>query len=248
MQPMNKRAVTIHVVPRLNSLLEDALYQVQTTLTVCDTPSEAQRKLQDEDYCLIVLDSFSLTTERARASVERMRLTTNAPILILAPPEASKLLLKTGADICVPEHVTQDSIVSHALALLRRYTVYDRIDETKISKRAFQEGDIFIDPLRHAVTVRGRAVSLRPREFSLLLYFMQNPNIVLSSEQICEHAWGMEGSYNQGISGPVAILRKAIEPDPAHPKYIETVSRMGYRFTAYLSETCDICSGSVGIL
>ena len=89
------------------------------------------------------------------------------------------------------------------------------------------------------VKVRGQPVNLRPREFSLLLYFMRNINIVLTAEQICEHAWGMEGSYNRGVSGPIAILRKMIEPDTANPRYIETVSRIGYRFTAYHSEICD---------
>ena len=68
---------------------------------------------------------------------------------------------------------------------------------------------------------------------------MRNINIVLTSEQICEHAWGMEGSNKRGVSGPIAILRKIIETDPTCPRYIETVSRIGYRFTAYHSEICD---------
>ena len=81
-------------------------------------------------------------------------------------------------------------------------------------------------------------MELRPREFALLLYFMRNPGIVLTAEQICDRAWGNEGSYGQGVSGPVALLRKAIEADPEHPVYIETIWRVGYRFTAHKSETC----------
>ena len=61
----------------------------------------------------------------------------------------------------------------------------------------FQLGDIFIDPARQEITVCGQPVNLRHREFSLLLYFMRNPNIVLTAEQICEHAWGME--YTQPV-------------------------------------------------
>ncbi len=132
-----------------------------------------------------------------------------------------------------------------ALALLRRYTRYDRESGIQRDKRAIRKGDFYIDPLRRVVQVRGRTVELRPREFSLLLYFMRNPGIVLTAEQICEHAWGMEGSYSRGVSGPVAILRKAVEPDAAEPCYIQTVSHVGYRFTAYQSETCDSCSDSV---
>ncbi len=60
-----------------------------------------------------------------------------------------------------------------------------------------------------------------------------------TSEHSCEHAWEMEGSYNRGVSGHVALLRKAIEPDIANPRYIETIPRIGYRFTAYHDETCN---------
>lgn len=118
------------------------------------------------------------------------------------------------------------------------------------AKRKYQlsKRDIYIDPARRKVEVRGQPVSLRPREFSLLLYFMRNPKIVLTSEQICEHAWEMEGSYNQGVSGPISILRKAIEADKSNPRYIRTVPGVGYRFTAYSDETCDDCSSSVGLL
>ena len=106
-------------------------------------------------------------------------------------------------------------------------------------------GDVYKRQARRIVMVQGRSVDLRPREFSLLLYFMQNPKIVLTAEQICEHAWEMEGSYNRGVSGPIALLRKGIEPDISNPCYIETIPRIGYRFTAYRDETCDDCSSSV---
>lgn len=238
---MNREAISVCIIPKLNRRLEDALYRTQTKLTSCATIDDAQKALTAGDYCLIILDAATLTTERTKASVEHMRLTTNAPILILAPPETASLLLRAGADICVPENVSQDSIVSHAMALLRRYTRYDQESDVLQDKRTMQEGDFYIDPLRRIAQVRGRPVELRPREFSLLQYFMQNRGIVLSAEQICEHAWGMEGSYNHGVSQPVRILRQAIEPDPEHPIYIETVWRVGYRFTAYKSESCDMC-------
>ena len=152
------------------------------------------------------------------------------------------VVVRFGADICVSGKWPYSIIADLAYAQLRRYTEYNHNStsgETEIS--AFQKGDIYIDPARRKVEVRGRPVSLRPREFSLLLYFMRNPDIVLTSEQICEHAWGMEGIYNQGVSHPVRLLRQIIEPDPLKPVYIETVYRVGYRFTAYHSETCDIC-------
>lgn len=149
-------------------------------------------------------------------------------------------LIHHGVDICISSKQAPFLIADIILSQLRRYTEYNHFNNPENAEAAsFQAGDIFIDPPRRMVKVRGQSVNLRPREFSLLLYFMRNINIVLTSEQICEHAWGMEGSYKRGVSGPIAILRKIIETDPTCPRYIETVSRIGYRFTAYHSEICD---------
>lgn len=152
-------------------------------------------------------------------------------------------------NMCVSGKWPYSMIADLAYAQLRRYTEYNHYrDPSGAEISPFQVGDIFIDPARRIVMVQGRSVDLRPREFSLLLYFMQNPKIVLTAEQICEHAWEMEGSYNRGVSGPIALLRKGIEPDISNPCYIETIPRIGYRFTAYRDETCDDCSSSVGLL
>ena len=83
-------------------------------------------------------------------------------------------------------------------------------------------------------------MELRPREFSLLLYFMQNSGVILSAERICENAWGTDGIYDYGIAQPVRLLRLAVEPNPRKPIYIETVQRVGYRFTEKRVEICDI--------
>lgn len=77
---------------------------------------------------------------------------------------------------------------------------------------------------------------------------MRNPNIVLSSEQICENAWGMTQGYDHGVTHPIYLLRKSIEPDPEMPTYIHTVHGSGYRFTPNYVETCDICHNSVRVM
>ena len=112
----------------------------------------------------------------------------------------------------------------------------------RISALPWKEtGDIFIDPPRRIVMVRNQPVELRPREFALLLYFMRNPNIVLTSAQICYHAWKMTSGYDGGVSHQIYLLRKQIEPQPSNPSYIQTVHGFGYRFTPNFVETCDMC-------
>ncbi len=120
------KAISICVIPKLNSLLEDTLCNFQTILIAYDSLEKAQMALSEGGFSLIVLDASTLTVERIRASVVHIRLITNAPILILVPSEAAGSLLKAGADICISNHVAMDYIVSHALSLLRRYTKYDQ--------------------------------------------------------------------------------------------------------------------------
>ena len=165
--------------------------------------------------------------------ITTLRRTTFAPIVILADTykeEEIRLMFNAGADVCLPLYFPFSLLYAHIMAQLRRYTEYNYHAELNSSMAAFQRGDVFIDPLYHLVKVRDQNITLRPREFKLLLYFMQNPNIVLTTEQICECAWGNEQSYGRGISQPISILRNAIEPDPSRPVYIETVYGVGYRF------------------
>jgi len=237
---MKNKVITICILSKLNGLLKDTLQKHQTSLIPCATAEEAHQLMSEGDYCLVVMDTSTLTSERAMASVKHMRITTNAPLLAIAPLGISSQLLEAGTDMCLPDQMPQDTIVSHAVSLLRRYTLYDHYDKIQPDKRAIQRGDILIDPRRHTVLVRNEPIKLRLREFLLLHYFMRNPYLVLSPEQICQGAWRLENSYGSDVSGPIAILRRAIEPDLHKPVYIETVHQVGYRFTAYSAETCDI--------
>ena len=231
------------------------LLTLQTLIAPCDlrfvTFSNLwgiSRLLEQEGFHLILIDLDCLRNARQADWLLGIRRVSFVPVIVLSstPEQDTSSMIQFGADICVSGRYPYSMIASLAYAQLRRYTEYNHHNNYSVEE--FQVGDIFIDPARRKVEVCGQPVNLRPREFSLLLYFMRNPKIVLTSEQICEHAWEMEGSYNRGVSGPMALLRKAIEPDIANPRYIETIPRIGYRFTAYHDETCDDCSSSVGLL
>ena len=202
------------------------------------------------DFSMVVTDLRALEPYSRMELLAGLRRLRFVPIFALADYENEELvarMLDYGVDVCQPRDLSPRLLAKQAKAVFRRYTAYNHYDALAAPEAApFQCGDIYIDPLRHTIQVLDRPVELRPREFSLLFYLMRNPSVVLNTEQICEQAWGMEGSYGQGVSGPIAILRKTIEPDPSHPIYIETVRGFGYRFTAHHSETCDDCRETRG--
>ena len=80
------------------------------------------------------------------------------------------------------------------------------------------------------VTADGREIELKNREYELLLFLMQHPDIVFSRETLYERIWGMD---SMGDNATVAVhinrLREKIEKDPSNPRYIQTVWGAGYR-------------------
>ncbi len=247
---MEYSALAIGLTDELFSSLQ-SLTSHNLRFTPSLTVQDASRLLIQQVFHLLIVDLKYLRSIQQIEWLSSVRRITFVPIIVLSdtPEYDFHPMIQLGVDICISNEKAPPLIADVVFSQLRRYTEYNHYNNPGSAEIAsFKAGDIFIDPPRYMVKVRGKPVNLRPREFALLLYFMRNTNIVLTAEQICENAWGMEGSYNHGVSGPIAILRKAIEPDTAHPKYIETVSRIGYRFTAYRSETCDDYSDSEVIL
>ena len=223
---------------------------MDVNFTMALTMQDASHLCAEQSFHLLILafpDSV-LCSEFLIA----LRRVTFAPIITLLSKyniENARSLLQAGADLCIDPNWPIDLGTDHIAAQFRRYTNYNQSEHQQGGKDSFiHRGDIYLHPQRHIVCVRERSVKLRRREFLLLKYFMENPHVILSSDRICEQAWGNEGCYMSGVSSPIAVLRKAIEPDPANPIYIITVKTLGYYFTAYSSETCDICCDSVGIL
>ena len=241
---MPYNALTLGLADNLLAGLQVKTNRHNITYTICPTVQEAGHLLHSQKYQLLIVDLDYLRSITQTEWLGKIRHISFIPVIILSdtPEEDAQGAVEFGADMCLCAKWSYPAIAALVFAQLRRYTQYNHYDEPHNAEAApFRVGDIFIDPARRIVDVCSRSVKLRPREFLLLLYFMRNPGIVLTSEQICEHAWGMEGSYNQGVAHPIRLLRQAIEPDPVNPVYIETVHRVGYRFTAHNSETCDKC-------
>lgn len=201
---------------------------------------EVERFLEEKTLHLLIVDLDYLRSIQQNDWLAGIRRISFVPVVVLSstPEEDFSSMVQLGADICIPNHLPHDTIAEIAMAQLRRYLVYNHYDEPGHTEAVpFQVGDIAIDPTRRQVWVREQLVNLLPREFSLLLYFMRNPDIVLTHEQICEHAWKKD--YVQDIAPAIHNLRQQIEDNPASPVYIKTVHRAGYRFTGHFSETCD---------
>ena len=94
-------------------------------------------------------------------------------------------------------------------------------------------GAIRINPKSHRVFVKEKEISLKNKEYELLLFLVTNADMVFDKETLYERIWGMDSvGDNATVAVHINRLREKIEDDPSSPHYIETVWGAGYRFRA----------------
>jgi DNA-binding response OmpR family regulator len=150
------------------------------------------------------------------------------PIIVLTAKldESDKVLgLELGADDYVTKPFGMRELAARIRAVLRRTAQQGPLVDV------LRAADITLDTGSRAVTVGGKVVHLTPTEFDLLATLMSAPGHVYSRSALLERLQGIafEG-VERTIDVHVRNLRRKIEPDPASPRYVETVFGVGYRF------------------
>jgi DNA-binding response OmpR family regulator len=174
------------------------------------------------DIMLPVLDGIEACKEIRRSS--------GVPIIMLTArdQEIDKVLaLELGADDYVTKPFSLHEFLARIKARLRRQNG----NGESVQGEAISAGEIVLDPSRQSLTVRGRAVSLAPKEFGLLQVLMENRGRVVMRQTLLDKVWGydFEGEH-QTISVHVRWLREKVETDPNNPQHIITVRSRGYMF------------------
>lgn len=132
--------------------------------------------------------------------------------------------LDAGADDYLVKPFAFAELLARIRALMRRPSL--SVD-TIISFK-----DMELDTVRHEVRRRGERIELSGREFSILEYFMRNPNQVLTRTQIAEHIWNFDSYAGSNVVDVyIGYLRKKIDIDSAK-SCINTIRGVGYRFSA----------------
>ena len=91
-------------------------------------------------------------------------------------------------------------------------------------------GEVMVDFATHQVRRAGHAVELRPKEFALLVALLRRGGRVASRLELLQEVWGYaEDVMSRTVDTHVAMLRRKLERDPAHPRHIVTVRTFGYR-------------------
>lgn len=154
----------------------------------------------------------------------------NVPIMMVTAKveEVDKLIgLSVGADDYVVKPFSPREVVARVKTILRRARPADPTAKNPLSFK-----DLRVDPEKHKVSLSGTPVDLTHFEFKLLLALMVHPGHVYSREALLEKIYpvGEVNVLDRTIDVHIRNLREKIETNPAKPRYIKTVRRLGYQF------------------
>lgn len=132
--------------------------------------------------------------------------------------------LKIGAD----DYLTKPFSVAELLA--RTEASLRRTDRGRFDTYSF--GNVYLDFSRFQATKGGQRIELSPREFDVMRYMVENRGRVIPRNEMLARIWGYSGNlHTRTVDSHIANLRQKVEDTPANPEFIQTVHRIGYRFT-----------------
>ncbi len=156
----------------------------------------------------------------------------DVPVMILTArgEEADRVRgFRLDADQYVTKPFGLLDLLERVKSMLRRsaHRAGERRDSARI---AF--GDVVVDPESHSVTRAGQAVSITPRAYDLLMALIRRNGAVATRLDLLREVWGHRGEVlTRTVDAHVAELRRKLEADPAEPRHIVTVWKVGYRFS-----------------
>ena len=210
----------------LSKSLEEAGYEVDVAAdgaTAIERGRSTKPALVVLDLMLPDMSGYDVLKALRRAKIE-------APVVILTAKgaETDKLHgFRLGAD----DYVTKPFSVSEVLARVSVHLRRTSEKKEEVDAAVYRFGDIVVTPAARTVTCEGRFVSLKPREYDLLLRLIERPGFVFSRQRLLREVWAHQADvHTRTVDMHVAELRRKLEADAASPKHFITVWKMGYRF------------------
>jgi phosphate regulon transcriptional regulator PhoB len=216
----------------IRKLVQYSLAQERYKVIEAEDGEQALKLLQRARPNLVILDLMlpgMSGLELCKLLRERQE-TAQLPILMLTAKagEADKVVgLEMGADDYLAKPFSPREMVARVRAILRRADAAVAND----SPAAYEKGPLRIDFTTYEVFVGGKGIKLTLKEFELLRFLAQNPNRVLSRDQLLDRVWGGDTFVTpRTVDVHIRRLRQAVEKDDRHPQWILTLRGVGYKF------------------
>ncbi|MPN13856.1 Alkaline phosphatase synthesis transcriptional regulatory protein SphR [bioreactor metagenome] len=140
--------------------------------------------------------------------------------------------LEVGADDYMTKPFSMRELMARVKAMLRRVRlIREEVQVVEPPSEQLKFGNLNIDLKRREANLNNKSLDLKPKEYDLLLYFLEHPSRALSRDTLLEQVWGWDFSGDsRTVDVHIRWLREKIEEDPSAPKRLVTVRGAGYRF------------------
>ena len=205
----------------ISDMLEGYGYQV----TCAESAEEAFSLLENKSFALILLD-INLPDSTGFEICRELRRVSTVPIIFASARTSENDRISgfdIGGDDYLPKPYSMKELLSRVNALMRRtYGYADK--ETVVSF-----GSVRVNITSRTVTKNGEAVSLSLKEFDLLSCLCSHMGTALSKERLLSEVWGAFSAVEPStLAVHIRWLREKLEDDPAQPRCIKTVYKVGY--------------------
>jgi two-component system, OmpR family, phosphate regulon response regulator OmpR len=233
MTDQNKKILVVDDDIRLRELLQRYLTEQGFTVKVASDAKEMDVILAAEPIELLVLD-LMLPGEDGLSICRRIRGSgTLLPIIMLTArgDEVDRIIgLEMGADDYLPKPFNPRELLARINAVMRRH---ERLQPSApaINTDNVTIGEYLFNASTRSLTKGGASITITSGEFALLKVFVDHPRQPLSRDRLMQLARGRElDVFDRSIDVQVSRLRKLIEPDATHPRYLQTMWGFGYVF------------------
>jgi len=234
MAELKTRILVVDDDQRLRDLLTRYLGEQKFEVRAVRDAPEMDKHLSRERYDLLVLD-LMLPGEDGLAICRRLRAAGGAPAIIMLTAkgdEVDRIVgLEMGADDYLPKPFNPRELVARINAVLRRKPRGGPPGAPGVEDGVYRFGAFEFNPSTRELKKDAKPVALTTGEYSVLKVLVEHPRQPLSRDKLMELARGREYEvFDRSIDVQISRLRKLVEQDPAHPRYIQTVWGHGYVF------------------
>jgi DNA-binding response OmpR family regulator len=224
---LSKRVLVVDDEPKIVEVVGDYLRSAGFSVSTAADGETAVVSARAVPPDLVVLD-LGLPGLDGLDVAREMRGATPLPIIMLTArgEETDRVLgLELGADDYLVKPFSPRELLARVRAVLRR------TDGLHSQRERFVVGDVVVDTGRRHVTVGDRVVELTATEFDLLVELARQPGRVFTRAQLLSAIHGVVvESYERTVDAHIKNIRRKLEPEPHHPRYLLTVHSVGYRF------------------
>ena len=231
---MPRTVLIIEDNPGIGELVRMQVSDLGMTAVLRDRGDSGLARFRDGGIDLVILDLMLPGLDGLAVCREIRSSADYVPVLMLTAKstELDRVLgLEMGADDYLTKPFSVAELSARIKALFRRVDALSRKNSPEDDVAEIEADGLRIDPVRRRVFLECRELDLTAREFDLLWHFASHRGRVFSRAQLLDAVWGYNhDGYEHTVNTHITRLRNKIEPDPAEPRYVQTVWGVGYRF------------------